>query len=343
MNGAHGPAAPGTDTSFLLLLLTALVLLAYLGGARRLWSRWPVRRNAWFVLGIGMILIAVSPPVTHWAHHDLRGHMAQHLLLGMFAPLALVLGMPLTLLLRNLPPASARTLTRLLASGPVRTLTHPLTALALDMGAMWLLYLTPLFALAMNNAALHLWLHLHFVLAGYLYTWAIAGPDPAPRRPGMRFRLGVLLAGGAIHAVLGKLMYAGGHPRGMGFDVGELEAAARWMYYGGDVAELLLALMFFGLWFGDRHASRKHRLHPAPGGAAATAAAAVALARHGGGRRAADGDPGTRPAPQPHVTATVGSARQEGTAGKGEQQDRRVRVDTPHRLTENSRPSNTAT
>ncbi len=34
------------------------------------------------------------PPIAPFAHTDFRGHMAQHMLIGMYAPLALVLGAP---------------------------------------------------------------------------------------------------------------------------------------------------------------------------------------------------------------------------------------------------------
>jgi putative membrane protein len=50
-----------------------------------------------------MLGLATSPPLEALAHADARGHMAQHLLLGMYAPLALVLGAPLTLLLGSIP------------------------------------------------------------------------------------------------------------------------------------------------------------------------------------------------------------------------------------------------
>ena len=65
----------------------------------------------------------------------------------------------------------------------------------------------------------------------------------------MRVRLAVLFVATAAHAVLGKLMYAYGFPRDAGHDLTEIEAAAQLMYYGGDFAELLLALVFFAAWF----------------------------------------------------------------------------------------------
>ena len=190
----------------------------------------------------------MSPPLSGWAHHDLRGHMVQHLLLGMFAPLGLALGAPGTLLLRNVPVEVARRIVAFLHTRLVRILTHPATAALLDVGSMYVLYLTPLYALSLSNPLVHVLLHVHFVLAGYLFTWSIAGPDPAPHRPGMLTRLAVLVVAMGAHASLGKIMYGYGYPRGTRAGLAEIQAAAQWMYYGGDLAELLLAIAFFAMW-----------------------------------------------------------------------------------------------
>ena len=64
-------------------------------------SSWNGGRTTSYSVGIVLLGTALSPAVIAFAHSDLHGHMAQHLLLGMFAPLALVLGAPGTLLLRS--------------------------------------------------------------------------------------------------------------------------------------------------------------------------------------------------------------------------------------------------
>lgn len=255
--------AVGTGFLALLILLVAILGLYLLGvlRERRSIERWNWLRTTSFSAGILLLVAAISPPVAAFAHVDLRGHMVQHLMLGMFAPLALVLGAPGTLLLRNVPVTVARSVVALLDTLPLRVLANPVTALLLDMGGMYVLYLTPLYALSTEQPTIHFLVHLHFVLSGYLFTWAIAGPDPAPRRPGMRLRLAVLFIGTAVHATLGKLMYAYGYPLGTGHDEDEIQAAAQLMYYGGDVAELLLAVAFFSIWF---RPPRRHR--PTTGG-----------------------------------------------------------------------------
>ncbi|MFB8831560.1 cytochrome c oxidase assembly protein [Azotobacter sp. CWF10] len=106
-HAAHAQPHAGSVLAFLVLalLLGAYALATRTGHAGRRWSPW---RTLSFFAGIALLGLALAPLVVAFAHADLRGHMLQHLLLGMFAPLALVLGAPGTLLLRNLPPRAAR-------------------------------------------------------------------------------------------------------------------------------------------------------------------------------------------------------------------------------------------
>lgn len=246
MHGTLGIGVPALTLLVYAVLAGALALYAAAAArARRAPRSWSALRAASFAAGIVLIAVAAAPPIAAWAHGDLRGHMAQHLLLGMFAPLALVLGAPGTLVLRSLPTPAARRAAAALGTRPVRVLSHPITALLLDIGGMYVLYLTPLYAASRADPIAHALVHVHFLVSGYLFTWSIAGPDPAPRRPGPGMRLLVLLAATAAHGILAKLMYAYGWPRGAFHSPDEIEAAAQWMYYGGDAAELLLAAAFF--------------------------------------------------------------------------------------------------
>lgn len=237
---------------FVLVLLTLGLWFSYLLAARRQRRRrsaWSLWRLASFSLGCALVVLALSPAMVEWGHSDFRGHTVQHLLLGMFAPIALMLGAPGTLLLRSVSVANARRLIALAGTLPARCLIHPFTALLLNIGALYVLYFTPLYQLSFSEPLLHVLLNLHFVLAGYLFSWSIAGPDPAPHRPGLRTRLAVLFVAVAAHSIMSKLMYAYGFPRDAGHSLTEIEVASQLMYYGGDLAELLLAVVLFAVWF----------------------------------------------------------------------------------------------
>lgn len=257
-------SAPATWWVLLPLAIAAALYLvaAIRQGWPRRGRRWSPWRTAAWMLGIALIGIAISPPLASAAHTDLRMHMVQHLTLGMLAPLGLVLAAPVTLLLRTVPVDTGRALSRILRSRPLHALSHPLTALVLTIGGMALLYLSPLFAWSMDRPWLHWLINLHFLAAGYLFAWSIAGPDPAPRRPGIVMRAAVLVLSLGLHAFLGKLMYAHLLPRDVPFSPDEIREAAVLMYYGGDVAELLLAIALFASWYTQRRRQRQRHSRP---------------------------------------------------------------------------------
>ncbi|MET9776980.1 cytochrome c oxidase assembly protein [Streptomyces sp. NPDC006367] len=271
----HGPAGdtvPGDATGPLVLLLVLALLAAaagYLLAVRRARRRNPAlggygRRSASFLGALAVLAVAVLPPLGPAAHTDFRGHMAQHMLIGMYAPLLLVLAAPVTLLLRVLPPARARRVTRLLHSRPARLLTHPATALALSTGTLIPLYGTPLHATAMAHPAGHWLMNAHFLLSGCLFAYAVAGPDPAPARPGVPARLVYLGIAVAAHALIAQAMYGGFLP-GVHAPADQVRQGAEIMYYGGDIAELLLAAALVTTWRPERRTARPRVLPAVPG------------------------------------------------------------------------------
>lgn len=251
------PDAGGTPGVVLPLLALLVCAAGYLLPAWRARRRNPVRgwspwRTAAFGTGLALLAVALLPPVASFAHRDFRGHMAQHLLIGMYAPLALVLGAPVTLLLRTLSAPRARRLTAVLHSAPARLLAHPAVALVLSAGSLPVLYFTPLYESVLAHPAGHWLLHAHFLLSGCLFAHAVAGPDPAPSRPGVRARLVFLGCAIAVHAVAAQLMY-GGFGVAVDAPVAQIQGGATLMYYGGDIAELLLAAALVATWRPARH------------------------------------------------------------------------------------------
>ncbi|RSS28093.1 cytochrome c oxidase assembly protein, partial [Streptomyces sp. WAC08241] len=148
-----GGGLPGWPLPVLLLSAAACSYLLLVRRARRRnpvlgWSR---RRTAGFLTGTALLGVALLPPLAPFAHEDFRGHAAQHMLIGMYAPLALVLAAPVTLLLRTLPTTGGRRLTAVLHSPPVRLTTHPAVALTLSTGSLVILYFTPLYNATTHN------------------------------------------------------------------------------------------------------------------------------------------------------------------------------------------------
>ncbi|MDC7121613.1 cytochrome c oxidase assembly protein [Cellulomonas fimi] len=258
MEPGHGHvlAGAGDGAGWVVTVLVVVVPVAayVLAAVRRRVRRstpWPAARTASWVAGATLVGVAVSPPLTALAHADPRGHMAQHLLVGMYAPVALVLAAPVTLTLAASAPATGRRLSAVLRRPVVHTLTHPVTAAVLSVGGLAVLYLTPLYATTLRSDVVHAAVTVHLLVSGTLFAWAVAGPDPAPRRPRTATRLTVLVLAAGAHAALAKTLFAhaGTLPPGAGQPRAATEAAAQWMYYGGDLAEVALAVALLGAWY----------------------------------------------------------------------------------------------
>ncbi|MFF6783122.1 cytochrome c oxidase assembly protein [Streptomyces sp. NPDC012510] len=250
------PTGTGPDASGLVGLCFAaaavLAAVAYLLAARRLRRRgdaWPWPRDAAFTAG-GLAVawaMAADPP-----GGPFTAHITRHLLVGMAAPLLLVLALPLTLCLRASPPGRARRgLLRVAHARPVRLLLLPPVAAVLDMGGLWLLHRTGLFAATHHQPVLYAVTYLHVLAAGLLFAFVICQLDPVRRRWGLAVRGATLLAAGAAHAVLAKGLYAL-PPPGTAFTTGDLRTGAQVMYYGGDLAEVALAVALAVQWYTRR-------------------------------------------------------------------------------------------
>ncbi|MCU1635752.1 MAG: cytochrome c oxidase assembly protein [Cryobacterium sp.] len=232
------------------LLLIAVVAVSYLALARRRSAEprgWNFGRTTAFLGGVALLALGFGAQSSPYPPGTLPAHMYQHLLVGMYAPIGLVLGAPMTLLLRSLPRRHGRRIGHLMRSRSVHVLAHPVTALAMNLGGLVVLYFTPLYAAAEVTPMLHQLITVHFLVTGTLFVWAIAGPDPAPRRPSVPARLVVLGIAIAGHAILSQLLYAGLFVRVPALPA-ELRQAGELMYYAGDIAELILAFALVSTW-----------------------------------------------------------------------------------------------
>lgn len=178
-------------------MFAVLILVLYLFGVWRLHARgvrWPLSRTMWWLLGVAVIWEATATGLDGYGMELFSVHMVQHMLLSMFAPIFLILGAPMTLLLRSLPtrPRDQWSVRKLLLvflhSRFARILTHPIVTGGLFLMSLYGLYFTGIFDFLMRTMWGHNLMLIHFVLIGMLYFWGIVGVDPTPRRyaPGRR-------------------------------------------------------------------------------------------------------------------------------------------------------------
>lgn len=245
---AHGHGA-GLSLDAVVLALAALAAVGYIAGvlaARRGGRPWPAHRIALWCAGIAAAAAPVVGSFASAAHVSFVAHAWGHVVGGMLAPILLVLAAPVTLALRTLATTPARRLSRLLRSAPVRVLAHPVTAALLSSGGLWLIHLTSTHEAMHASPFVHVVVHAHTVIAGFLFTAAMIGIDPNPHATGRVLRAVVLVLAMASHAVLAKLLYA--HPPGT-TSVADAQAGALTMYYAGAVAELVLVVIFCAQWY----------------------------------------------------------------------------------------------
>lgn len=227
-----------------VVAVVAFVCLLYVAGAARLrgrGDRWPVRRDAACCLGGAALCAAVARP---WPGGPFTAHMAGHLATGMVAPFLLACARPVTLALRALPVAPRRGLKALLGAPPVRAVTWAPVAAVLDVGGLWLLYRTPLFAATHHTPWLDALVRAHVFAAGLLFSVSVLALDPVhgPRR-GTWPRAATLVVASAAHGILAKSLYAHGPSGDAMFAAQDVRAGSVLMYYGGDAVELALAVV----------------------------------------------------------------------------------------------------
>jgi putative copper resistance protein D len=217
ITGMNNPGAPTLnkllfdyvpDGVFLGLLILATLL--YIKGIRVLNKRgdkWPKGRTASWIFGIALADYATSGGAGVYSHFTFGYHMLSHMILGMIAPIFFVLSAPITLALRTLPQSRdgkergvRGLLLSFIHSRYVLFLTNPVVALLIFDGSLFGLYMTPLFGHLMKGHTGHLFMDIHFILAGALFFHVIIGVDPNPKRVPHIVRIIVLFAAMSIHA-----------------------------------------------------------------------------------------------------------------------------------------------
>ncbi|MGG0718361.1 cytochrome c oxidase assembly protein [Robertmurraya massiliosenegalensis] len=243
----------------ILAILFVLLIVGYIFAvllSNQHYKRWPLYRTSSWALGILCIATVFIGPLAELAHTDFTAHMLGHLLLGMIAPLLIVTSAPMTLLLRSLHVKRARQLSSLLKSIPVRLVSDPIVTLTLNMGGLWVLYVTDLYSAMHHNIFLYLFVHIHVFLAGYLFTASIVYIDPTPHRTSYIYRTMILVLASASHGILSKYIFTN-PPAGV--PIAQAEKGAMLMYYGGDTVEIILILIFCFQWY---RASKPKKLFP---------------------------------------------------------------------------------
>ena len=198
------------DADGLMLALLIFAVALYIKGVLILSRRgvkWPIGRTVAFAVGISAVDFATSGGLGVYSRFAFSNHMMAHMVLGMIAPIGIVLGAPITLALRTLPQARNKeewgvrgAFIAILHSKLSRIYTNPVVALAIFDGSLFALYFTPLFGNLMQGHSGHFFMSLHFLLAGILFFQVLIGIDPMPIKIPHLVKIIIIFAAMSIHA-----------------------------------------------------------------------------------------------------------------------------------------------
>lgn len=178
----------------------------YVVGVRRLRTRgrlWPVGRSAAFASGLGVVAVATQSGLGAYDTVQFSAHVVQHVMLGLVAPVLIVLGRPVTLALQASGRPGKLVLLRFLHLPAVRTIAHPLVGAGLFAVTLWVLWFSPLYDLSVRHDVVHAWLHLHFVVVGVLFYGAVLAVDHRPVVVPAGARVGLAFLAIPLHAFVG--------------------------------------------------------------------------------------------------------------------------------------------
>lgn len=217
---AHGDIAPEPSLSS-LLGAWPFEPLVWLGAGVAAWwylrayarvPAFPSVRRTHFLLGLGVVLVALSSPIAVYEGPLFWVHMAQHLLLTMVAAPLLLLGTPVTLALRAATAPGRKRLLRVLHSRIVAALTNPVVTWSLFALVMWLTHFTGLYDLALENEWAHVAEHAAYLVAACLFWWPVIGLEPGAARLGWPGRIAYLILAMPQQSFLGVAIHQAGEP-----------------------------------------------------------------------------------------------------------------------------------
>ena len=214
----------GWHPEWFVLTLTLLAASGYTIGLIRLKQneiKWSPLRSTSFFIGISLVIWATCAGISRYAMVSFSAHMIQHMLLSMLAPIFLVLSAPITLALRALSSTSATEhrntrgwLLAILHSRYLKIVTAPLFVLFLFTVGLYGVYFTSLFSTLMASHSGHIFMELHFLFTGLLFTFVVIGIDPSPNRIQHWARMLLVLVALSIHAFFAIALMQSASPIG---------------------------------------------------------------------------------------------------------------------------------
>jgi cytochrome c oxidase assembly factor CtaG len=219
----------------------------------------PRRRLAAWLAGLVTLEIALQGGIEHYDTILFSIHMVQHMLLVLVAAPLLILGAPITLILRVATPEDRkRIVLPILHSRVVRFFGHPIVAWVLFTVVMWGTHVTPLFDAALEDPLIHEFEHALFLGSALLFWWPVIALDPSPYRMSYPARMLYLFLQMPQSTFLAVTIYSATAPLyphyvtlALSWGPGPLidqQAAAALMWVWGDLTFLVAMLFVLAEW-----------------------------------------------------------------------------------------------
>ncbi len=196
MNGGSAPDLIDSFGEFALAwnfssipaVLFLLLAGAYAAGTIRLALRSDTDRKFWSsavagLIGFVLLAIALAGPLDYYSADMFTMHMAQHIVIAIFAAPLLLIARPMSAYIWSLPrPLRIGAGTALTGSGTIvrvlRVLTRPTIALPLFIGTLYAWHIPSAYNGSLENEWMHLLMHFTMFTAAIFFWWPIVGPPP---------------------------------------------------------------------------------------------------------------------------------------------------------------------
>ncbi len=201
--------------NILFIVLAIAAVVVYLWAVRVLRTRgdkWPMGRTISWIASWFVVVFVTSSGFGKYSGPDFGTHMIVHMSLNMLAPILMVMGGIVTLLLRatrshpTRPAGLHKWITWVLHWRVLRYVYNPLFVFILFISSYYGLYFTGLFGEAMRFHWAHQLMNVHFLIAGYLFYGLVVGVDRPPRQLPHIGKLGFVLAAMPFHAFFGVIL-----------------------------------------------------------------------------------------------------------------------------------------
>jgi putative membrane protein len=261
--------------------ILALAAWLYIRGLRRMWSGGGGIKpsEAWcYAGGWFALFVALVTPLHPLGSFLFSAHMTQHEILMLIAAPLLVLGRPILVYLKALPPRWAHDLgnlsNRAWWQNTWQAISNPFSAWLIHAAALWLWHVPRLFEATLRSDIIHALQHISFLASAVLFWWSVMHG----RQRAAAFGMAVLyMFTTALHSgLLGILITFAGRviypsytntTRDWGFSpLEDQQLGGIIMWIPAGIAYIVAGLIFFAGWLreSDRRLRRRESINIQP-------------------------------------------------------------------------------